>query len=467
MTSNDQADSALYSSIDLTWDEEDTPDGNTTWVHPLVPLLRTLLRRPELTKHIRAITYGHRNRFQPWKPSGTFLILPDHPLEEAIALVERTGLPYRHTWNQGLRKGSIDAYLAVLLTQLPHLEHLYLGPDVFIEGDILGPVLRSILCDTQNSSESAFPGAQPGSLHLLQNVRLDRELNRYCALPHMKINNTADVLPFFYVPSITHLRLSIDPPDTPSLWPTALPPPPCNQLVSLTIEELREPHLGPLLSVTPHLRSLNWLWHWFDDHTTNPIINMGLIMSAIEHVKPTLAELNIHAYADNESGLVRDAPLSIENLAQANTLSTFPQLTKLTIPLVFLTGFDISKDNNNNKNNPPTPMPNLPPSIEYLTLLDDLIVESREATAWTEAAYTSIVMQFLENVKICAPRLKRLVLFFGRVDYHHYGDVDKDDIMANTRNATGIKELASRQGIQVEILEEMPQFPETGWGSGL
>ena len=66
-------------------------------------------------------------------------------LQEAVSFVSGTSLPFRDKWIVELRQGTLDAYLALLLLQLPRLRRLSLGPVLFTESELIGLVLRSTL----------------------------------------------------------------------------------------------------------------------------------------------------------------------------------------------------------------------------------------------------------------------------------------------------------------------------------
>lgn len=47
--------------------------------------------------------------------------IPQDQLDEPIAFIRRTGVPYRGWWSRELRDGSVDALVALLLAQLSSL----------------------------------------------------------------------------------------------------------------------------------------------------------------------------------------------------------------------------------------------------------------------------------------------------------------------------------------------------------
>ncbi|KAM7208146.1 hypothetical protein V8F20_001426 [Naviculisporaceae sp. PSN 640] len=469
----------LYSSIDFTLKPVGDPNERR-FVH-LLPLLRTVLRRPELTNYIRAITYPekwwHSSRL--WShPAPEWAILPDSPLQEAIAFVETTALPYTGSWIMGLRRGSVDAYLAVLLTQLPSLQRLSLGGDVFIQGDIiqsdshatlLGLVLRSLLVPSYPS----IPGAQPGSLVRLQSIHLVRFLHPYFEIPRIKVQNTNEVLPFFYLPAIKSVDLSFSVvlPSPDEFWPTGSPTPvPLAKLTSLTLRDLREPQLGRLLSITPNLQSLHWEWNLYDEGLSLaynvPVVDMDLIMSALNHVKPTLTELNIRAQHRSLShgSMISGGIIHVQNPGRARELANFPRLTKLAIPLGFITGFNLPLKADNEHFFPG----GLPRTLEYLTLTDDLfpnnINDSRDGPA-----YLALVLPWLQNLRTYTPGFKRLHICFPIfVEEDDIADVPEGETSSDQEERYEgvlgeIDRLATCQGIELFTTSGVQDFPATEW----
>lgn len=465
----DLAEPSLYRSIDLTWQNgEEIPGGGNKWEHALGPLVRTLLRRPALTEHIREITYQWRNRFEPAHPD-RFLVLPERPLDEAVAFVERTNLPYVDEWKADLQKGRIDAYLAILLSQLPNVRQIYLGPDVFTESNILGLVLRSLLWDSKDGLHDApaFPGTQPGSLRRLESVRLDRELSRHDDTPNMKYRNTTNLLPLFSIPLVKTLAMAIESPDTPTLWPSLSLVPVCHHLVHLTIDDLRQSHLGEILSVVPNLESFHWRWQFWehdgDDGSdfsrlyNRPVVDMDLIIPALEQVKSTLTELNIHAITREEFCGVT---LSVANLARARSLATFPRLTKLALPFAFVAGFDPPVDEMALVNR-------LPPTLEYLTIHDDLVHSyetSPRGGQWDEPSFLRMFIPWLENWRAYTPRLRRVrIVIPGYNDDYRDPSIFNEHMRRSIVLRNRIRELVEGQHFQLTMTGDAIWFPEGGW----
>ncbi|EAQ88029.1 hypothetical protein CHGG_04648 [Chaetomium globosum CBS 148.51] len=377
------AEAPLYSTIELYYDEEKYSSTR----HPITSLIRTLLRRPDLATLVRSVSC------LPGEHTGEILEAQNIPvcetgLKEALSFVEKTGLPYRDTWMEELRQGNLDAYLAILLSQLPRLRRLYLTHKFSQKTDLITLVLRSMLCDSHPSQP--IPGINSTSLHQLQTVSLERFPGHYLTPSSL---NTENILPFFYLPSIQILDLPIDDPPTSTLpWPTPQPPSALN-LHTLALRHIREAHLAALLTATPHLHTLNWQWRFDPDITTDaantPTVNLTQLLLALTPLHPTLTTLHIHASCLYTTQPFIPFPLSIHGTMAA--LAHFAHLRTLTIPLVFVTGFAL-------------PLPThphhtlahcLPPSLEVLTLTDDLYVDIDTKEPWDETGHAAAVRDWL------------------------------------------------------------------------
>lgn len=313
----------------------------------------------------------------------------------------------------------MDAYLAVLLLQLPRLEWLRLGADFFLESNLIALVLRSVLFDRLWTT----------SLQRLRTVSLERIVSRHS---DFGVRNTENALPWFYLPSLRSLSVSIDDPVTFS-WPTTTPPS-ASGLVSLKLDEIREAHLGRLLSVAPHLRSLVWVWDFapdFEDQTNTPIVDLDLIMSTLAQTKATLTDLTIRAFCGPANRV--SLPLRLRVQGSLRALAGFDGLKHVTISLAFITGFSLPATESIEKC--------LPRNLESLTLTDDLYYDVDMDDQWDEVGYTRALLPWLANVEATTPRFQKLCLLSGYTE----NEIETKDVR------TEIRQLASQAGIDFEI----------------
>ncbi|KAK3900363.1 hypothetical protein C8A05DRAFT_36014 [Staphylotrichum tortipilum] len=100
---------------------------------PIIPsLVAAILRRPDLAACVRELWCGgscwHSRRDGDDDEEVPKLAAREADLQAAVSFVLRQrGLSYRHACAEGLRRGSPDVYLAVLISQLPRLTHLGLS----------------------------------------------------------------------------------------------------------------------------------------------------------------------------------------------------------------------------------------------------------------------------------------------------------------------------------------------------
>jgi hypothetical protein len=380
--------------------------------------------------------------------------VPEDDVRLAVEFVRQTDLPYRDAWMEGLREGKLDAYLAILLLQLPHLRRLHFEELSFMESHLIGQVARTVLC--RSHSDPRTPAVST-SLDQLEIVHLDSSLvtpgSQRSKPKTIQIpRNTANVLAFFYAPSLKEITITIDNPLGPVLpWPTD--PPLALGLTSLRLGHLREPYLGPLLSIAPRLRSLHWEWGFevdAEDHANTPVVDLDLLMPALAPLKDTLTELSIvaqcfHSYDDPAF------PLRVQG--SAKSLAGFHQLKKLFIPLAFLTGFTLPVRE--------SLASYLPANLEDLTLTDELflVVDEKNWDA-QEACRTSAIRAWLADVKASTPRLRKLLLVLEFKD----SEISSDAL--DIRNQ--IRKLACREGIEfgIERYHDASSLcPPARWGT--
>lgn len=419
------AEPPLYSKLELYYDQE-----KYSTHHPITSLIRTILRRPDLGPRVRSLSCSRGKCAKDTKS----LRIPvrETDLEEALSFVEKTGLAYRDTWKKKLRQGALDAFLAVLLTQLSRLRSLYLGHAFSCKADLVTLVLRGMLFESH--PERPIPGISSTTLHQLQTVSIHRFIE--------SAQNAESVLPFFYLPSIQSISAAIpNAPISAFPWPTPQPPS-APTLRVLYLSYLREAHLGPLLAAAPRLHTLHWQWR-FDpdvavDASNSPTADLDLIMSALTPLRDTLTELRITAFCAYSTQAFIPLPLRVRG-SMAPLLTHFHQLRTLSLPLVFLTGFELPVRAR-------ALAACLPRAIEELTLTDDLYVDVDTEEPWDATGHAAAVRDWLAlaaDVRASAPRLRRLRLLMRG---------ENGEVCAEERVVRGeIRELARAAGIELVV----------------
>ncbi|KAL4751321.1 hypothetical protein BDW72DRAFT_212801 [Aspergillus terricola var. indicus] len=434
----------LYSRIHGTWRVDVEPSSP-----PRLPqLLRTLLSRPQLATHITTVHLdGYRddpNKFR-WKLSTFCVSDGELDLDDAVAFIHRTKVPCSELWIQEVRSGSIDALVAILLAQLPNLKHLYMARDFTRQSTLLGMVLRLVLCQPERRYN--LPGLQ--HLQDVSYIIPDGE----DGTRDRKKKNTADILPFLYLPNLEHLSASIENPAQLS-WP-APHKPLAAKLMSLELTHVREHYLAELLSVTPSLRALEWHWYYDNgvkDQFITPIIHIDYLVAALSSVKHTLMDLVITAHCDIGGGDVIFPAVKLEGPLDA--LVDFTSLRRLQVPWAFLVGFAVDTARRLQDV--------VPRNLEHLIITDDLQPhnESRRQPDWPQWGWTgqtvlavlAVLESWLSDTSCASHLPQHITLLFGWAD----ADYNGWDSWAPAMKSR-LRELGAQAGVACEIVELDPE----------
>ncbi|VUC37275.1 unnamed protein product [Clonostachys rosea] len=390
----------LVADIHLEWKKQ--PEHN---LPPVAALLRTLFERPYLGQHclhLRLTGMGFKTQ-----PRGTDEEPPALPVSvlslpaaaEHIRLIEAPGAV---TWLEELQAGAVDALVALLVSLLPNLVSLELGPNFTLESARLGKFLRHAITRVGNRSSwlPKFPS--------LKHVVFAGRTNEF---RHCNFNNAADVLPFFYLPSLQTMSVSIDNPVT-WAWPhsdnaTPLLP---SSLTSLELFRLRETRLQHLLAPLKSLKKLHW--HWFyqeylDSHASTYVVALDVMAHALCQVLGTLVELTIEADTEaNELYGGYEDP-DVKTRGSLRGFAQLSQLKLLRIPWAFLVGFSPEEA--------PGKMTHLgaslPSGLEVLILTGELL--SVENFDWHDGVIVGAIDLLLTEEEASLrlpPTLKRIIL---------------------------------------------------------
>lgn len=403
----------LYTTICFSWGEL---SAGKPQVEPQLALfVRSIVHNPSLAHHIRTVDLqgsgfrwgSYRGKTPRISVSGLGLINADaFPASVAprlaayVTLIEATGVSDVDLWVRELCDGSMDAFVALLLSQTQRLERLDIGPSFANETRLLGMMFRAAVCQMD------VPNQRLLYQHL---TKVSFDLG-WIDKRYRTYNSTQDALAFFYLPNIRHMYLFID--NEPSFaWPgimttgtnaTVACPPRPSSLLSLRLDQIREAHLDQVLSVTPSLQSLDWKWSYQpgNDPLNTPVVDLTKIAGILSRVRNTLREL--HITADSLPGFGGIEPPPVEIVGTLGALVDLPHLQKFQIPLAFLVGFE------------PKPALRLtntvPTSIEALTITDDL-VQLLTRYLWDGDLVADLVEAFLQGLPATHPRLRRLVMW--------------------------------------------------------
>ncbi|GAQ04048.1 hypothetical protein ALT_1369 [Aspergillus lentulus] len=420
----------LYTQVQWTWTDSRNP--------PIAQFLGTIVHRPELASSVQVMILNG-DCFDPvlweYRKKSPKLRVTEVVLDELVKRIERIQIPYAEQWIQELRAGTMDAFVTLLLSQLPSLKRLYLGKNFTRESRLMGMFLRSALCEeSQNSHLPSFTHLQDVSV-----VYPDLGIN---IRRFTNVRNTADVLPLFYLPSVKQITTLVDNPTATFMWPGKYPPNP-SKLVSLDLKMLREGPLGQVLAVTQGLRKLQWEWYYrpdLKDHSVTDIINLDQITADLSHVQATLTDLSIMALSDLSESAPEQPEVRFRGSFKA--FSGLHKLQNLEVPIPFLLGFSPSEPNVVGLGEA------LPNNIEWLTLTDDLCLQREWEWEWEfEIEYLlRAVRSWLQDWKRFTPRLRGFRLLSRmthEVQYWDNGLIEE------------LRDIGAQTGIQIQIIEEL------------
>ena len=429
----------LYSSVEL-------PSGfGPNASHPITSLLRTILSQPEVARHIRRLSFisNHTHTTNGvWtrnvEKAPKFPVSPSD-LEAAAQFVKECEVPYRDSWIDALQTATMDAYLAVLLVNLPSVDYLRIEPTLLIETEFVGRVLKSSLCDMPPSL--VLPAGHPASLQVLRHLSLYR--SDYSPIP-----NTPNILPVFYLPSVKKMTIHVDDPADEFRWPTSTSPQAFG-LESLEVEGLHEAHLRNLLSATPSLRSLTWTREYSVESVYSagplvpgPIISLHTLRTSLAVVKDTLTKLEIrardHSVGDRLTDRNRSTNLSFSGPLRSLCLAEFEHLKVLEVPSEFIMGFPASSALEDN----------LPPNIEDLTISMEAswsFWHEWDFDSLSESPYIQGILKWLPGAKHHTPNIRKFSYLDHSSGYLGYDETDDQDHLAAKQQ---IQEVASSAGIE-------------------
>lgn len=223
-TSCAYAEPILYAKIEWTWSRFEPP--------PIGAFLRTILCRPELASYVRTVDLSGYSfcMEEPYGGRVPNISIAGLFLNHAIKAVEVTKVPHARLWKRHLRAGKMDALVAVLLSQLHNLSRLVMCSNFTIESRLSGMLFSAALCEEGDYRLPTFRHLRDVTYRL-----------RHSQFRVMFGKNTVNVLPFFYLPEIQTLSVTLDNPIAFD-WIIRMPNP--STITSLNLGSIRETHLG-------------------------------------------------------------------------------------------------------------------------------------------------------------------------------------------------------------------------------
>ncbi|CAH0051463.1 unnamed protein product [Clonostachys solani] len=299
----------LYSTISLKWNFKKFP--------PIAPLLATLLRRPELFKHLDVVSLGGMMRQSAAvPPMDTYNV----PVDEFEAAIRKANTSFSDMWVEKLRsvETCIYALAALLIAHLSRTTHLTITTPWINGQPLIGKVMQAKI----------FSRQLPQFERLKQLKYLKRR-----DIAHTENNRVfGETISLFYLPTVTHLEVIMTNPKT-FQWPVATGEPNLGHLTSLKIGWLCERFLAKILAVARNLESLEWSWEHHDPpHAweTN-IMDFDKITETLQPLKDTIKSFGYTMNLGKEGELMDSLWMPVQG--NFRHLREFTRLTHLEVPL--------------------------------------------------------------------------------------------------------------------------------------
>ncbi|KAM7186852.1 hypothetical protein V8F20_011206 [Naviculisporaceae sp. PSN 640] len=449
----------LYSCVELP---SGIDCGGPPKPHRITSFVRSIVSQSHLATCIRRLSFLKARNKEDDDPeyrsdhrTAPELLVASLDMEAAVHFIEKCDVPYRDAWLKALETSPMDAFLAILLMNLPAVSHLRIEAILLIETGFVGHVLRSLLCN-MDPITLGQPVGHAGSLRALREITLGRE-------DHSPMRNTPNILPVFYLPSVKKISIHLDDPAGVFSWPTSSPPR-VPALESLEVSGIHEGQLKNLLSVTPGLSSLTYTREYWIETTLDPgplvldpTIDLGSLSLSLAMVKDSLTRLELRTYGNFNGVRIDsgwDSPVTLVGSMGSMSFMDFPNLKVLEVPCEFIMGYPVR----------PVLVNHLPANLEELRL-------STEATSciWGDAVfeyaceypYLTSIWAWLTAAKTSTPKIKKFIYLAHAFDAE-YEYLIHDPELLNARGE--IREVADRLGIEYTRLtfsrEELAWVPQ-------
>ena len=240
-------------------------------------------------------------------------------------------LTSKDLWLQEVRRGEVDIFVAVLLSQLPSLKRLTIGSDFQRDTPFIGDTISR---NSGSTPKQPFPALE--SVTYSNDIVQDLDVAYH--LVHLN-----QVLPLFYMGSLRTLNISLPP--LAITWPQDEIPKSLLTSPVLSHSQLSEENLGHLLMATPRLRSLEYHSHFDIDSGGRPgrthldYYDCNRLDESLAHVKESLERLVLSV---RFSSLQSDVALGgFQGMThKVQSLQHFKKLKDCVIPFIMLLGWD-------------------------------------------------------------------------------------------------------------------------------
>ncbi|GIJ90882.1 hypothetical protein Asppvi_009847 [Aspergillus pseudoviridinutans] len=315
------------------------------------------------------------------------------------------GFPQKDRWYTALSEGSVDAVIALILSQLENLETLKLALCLVDDSLFVGMVLKHLIMVRGG-----------GSFSSLRCVKFGDNVNGYDILDIQA--NIDQILPCFFLPSLEELIVTIHEPDLSSWRKLKEELHQKQQSQSLTTLRLYRcdidpKHVEKLVMLAPRLKVLHcgFLRHISASEYSEET-DFAHLCSALLPAVDTLEELTIDMRWTEKNCDVFSMPLSSAGRVPMGSLQQFHVLKRLDIPTELLLG-NLNRSGHSHKRLSDL----LPPSLQSLCLVDNTVTwesisdrHSPNSTKNSMQASIDALAEYLRDRAQHAPFLRDVVL---------------------------------------------------------
>ncbi|MCJ1415429.1 hypothetical protein MMC32_001761 [Xylographa parallela] len=411
----------LYREIKETWYYESKPRDP-----PIYLLLRTLAERPELGAHVEHLTFeGKPQRGYLLSESEDAISFRRDDRSPLIKLMYELKVSPLYKWIRLLNSGSMDVFVALLLSRLSNLKCLRLGFHFQFNAPCTIVVLRSgLMRYDSKDTRSRINFRQLREVSFCQDMIDTRYRWLGGLLPNGKTASIPvypdDLEPLLFSGTIHKLTMWLD--GEPYLsWPGQRSSPSNLKTLILHHSEGKEHTLNSVLSQLESLEDLEYHYRSASEEELEQNLQFpldcALLSEALAQVKNTIKNIKISVYSmSNFWHEPRPAEWGISN--HLESFGDYRHLRSLTVPLVMFLGWYpvMSKAEL---------VKALPASLEGICLTDDLFALDGWSWLLTQTEYLAHFRDYRYKWRQHAPSLRYLSKKVDCVMAWQWGHMEK------------------------------------------
>ncbi|MCJ1293437.1 hypothetical protein MMC34_004992 [Xylographa carneopallida] len=461
----------LYREIKGTWYYRGPPEieGTAYSSGPPDPsiylLLRTLVERPELGAHVEHLTFEGQPQIRYlWSETEDAISFRRDDRSPLIELMYELEASPLEEWIRLLDGGSLDVFVALLLSRLSNLKYLRLGFHFQINVPCTMAVLREgLIWFDSKDAPSKITFRQLREVSFCQDM-IDRRWQRLCnLLPNGTIPSNPvhrdDLEPLLFSSAIHKLTLWLE--GEPDLsWPVQRSSPSNLKILILHHSEIRENTLNSVLSQLQGLEDLEYHYHGSDkdelEQNKQFPLDCVLLSEALAQVKNTIKRVKISANSKNNFWREPRPDWRISD--HLESFGEYRHLRSLTVPLVMFLGWSPVMSE-------AELVKALPASLEGICLTDDLFALDGWSWLLAQTEYLEHFRDYRHKWRQHAPSLRYLLKRVDCVMSSRWGHIEKLNTMnppqyaicAATEYQEELRQLCEsvNRGLPVQVIMEI------------